>query len=442
MTQVPLEVVINGLTVAAGASLLVERSIEWLKSVRERAYRQLITAESGAAASVAVGSASAHAEVLASRWQVSTDSDPVSAARQLQATLDSVAVVVNQDSSDSSFEQSPPILHVPLPVISLNQARLDLFIRLAPVAIGIILAGWFELHLVALFTGQTVESSAVLLQRGEIWACLRNQLDTLLSGVLIGGGSQPVHLLLTLLTKRQLAADPTNATSEAGNTISSPRCEPAAVSTDGDLAWRDIPYSGGVRPDTLQTVHLRSGWPDQVVVHHTAMHSALGFNAITDEFFNHKGWLTGYHAVIMPDGSIQPFCRWDRTGNHAKGQNRHTLGVAFHGNFHNGQDRFANPDGRYGNLVPTSQQLDAGARLIALWMHLYDLDAERPDCITPHRALPTASTVCPGSRFPWNELNERVYQYYRFWQDDDKASQALAAYRQRPYLYPDTGRAV
>ena len=46
-----------------------------------------------------------------------------------------------------------------------------------------------------------------------------------------------------------------------------------------------------------------------------------------------KGWLTGYHCVVVKDGSIHPFCRWDRYGNHAKGHNLTSLGIAFNGNF-------------------------------------------------------------------------------------------------------------
>jgi hypothetical protein len=466
MQVLPVEVILNGLAVAAGASLFVERFIEFLKSVRERANRQLVTDQARLQTSDNLVAATEQANLLqqslvpVQSFAVAADNNALStdaagSALRLSAALDQLeipdsagnhfSVMAVDDNQPDNFEQHSAIRFIPLPRVSNNQARLDLFIRLAPVGFGIILAGYFDLHLIAMFLGIDVPSVSHLLETSDWKGLLRRSLDILGSGILIGGGSQPVHLLVTFITKRKLSTEEQQQlgkTSVAAAGTASVSLLPATTaiaefsSTSPAWSWRDIPYSGGVNPLSLETVHRRSVKPDLVVVHHTAMHSSLGFEAIREEFLVNKGWLTGYHAVIMPDGSIQPFCRWDRCGNHALGQNNHTLGVAFHGNFHAGTDRYSNADGRFGNSVPTPEQLEAGTRLIALWMHLYQLDPELSVSLSRHGDLSTANTVCPGSRFPWNDLLTMVNECYQHWHQDALIQKQIGLYRQRPFVMP------
>jgi N-acetyl-anhydromuramyl-L-alanine amidase AmpD len=156
-----------------------------------------------------------------------------------------------------------------------------------------------------------------------------------------------------------------------------------------------------------------------------------------DEFLVNKGWLTGYHCVIMPDGTVRPFCRWDRYGNHAKGLNQRSLGIAFHGNFHTlANDRYSNHDGRFGFQKPTAVQLDAGARVIALWAHLYpniqlDFDMD----ILPHKIAMPGHTVCPGSNFPHDELKEKITFYFQQWEKSQTAQQHIALFQQKSFIY-------
>jgi len=402
MGQVSLELIVNGLTVAAGSALLVERFTEILKQVNEKATQYFLARDAGESA----------------RKQAEA------AQQRLQAVADSAA----EDISEN-YEQYASVLYVPIAPVSRRTVGFKLFLRTAPVLLGIGVAFFFNLHLMSMFIGGTATG----------W------LDTVLSGILIGGGSQPVHVLLRFITTRKLTdaerkalseiADPSQESKD--NTDEQKKALQPEVVNDETFRWKDIKYEGGVKPATLENVHLRKSEPNQIVVHHTAMNSQLNFATIVDEFLLKKKWLTGYHCIIMPDGSIRPFCRWDRTGNHAKGHNDHTLGVSFHGNFHNQPgDKFSNHDGRYGNTRPTEAQLHAGARLIALWRSVYDdIPRDMAQGIIQHGKLHGASTVCPGNRFPWQALLIQVKEFEDSWKVSESAQQKIKLFRQKPFLY-------
>jgi N-acetyl-anhydromuramyl-L-alanine amidase AmpD len=208
-----------------------------------------------------------------------------------------------------------------------------------------------------------------------------------------------------------------------------------------DGYWQPVAYSGGVKPESLEFTHLRGAEPDLIVYHHTAMSSKVPFQGVVDEFLVNKGWQTGYHCVVMPDGAIKPFCRWDRTGNHAQGLNHRSLGLAFHGNFHTlNNDRYSNFDGRFGFQKPTTAQLDAGARVVALWVHLYStIDLDFASDILPHKTAMPGHTVCPGSNFPHEEFQEKVRFYHERWTRSAVAQQQIALFKQNPYVYATQG---
>ena len=450
MQTVPLELLINGLTVATGAALIVERFTEVLKQIRERANRYFLEQDAEKSRQQALTAAQQQLAAINQQRQAGASalSAVQSAAAAVPAGADCTAVRAAADSADNvsdHYEQYRAVLHVPLTPVSQRTAAFNLFLLIAPMALGIILAGSFDLHFIALFTGQEVETIAQLAQQ-HAWGRIAMQTaDTFLTGLLIGGGSQPVHVLLRFLTTRKLTAEEQKALAQISDpgTESQPQAAVAtSVSSREDssaepFAWQPLRYEGGVNPQSLERVHLRPADPSQIVVHHTAMHSSLSFTAIVDEFLQQKKWLTGYHCVIMPDGSIRPFCRWDRSGSHAKGHNAATLGISFHGNFHQqAGDPYSNHDGRYGNTRPTDAQLQAGARVIALWRSLYgNIPQDIAQAVVPHRALSGASTVCPGNQFPLDTLFRRVMAFEQAWKQSASAAEQLALFRQKPFLY-------
>jgi hypothetical protein len=445
MNVLPVELVINGLTIAAGSSLLVERFTEFLRHVKDKANRQFLECETEEAQKKQLEQAHKLLDAIKEKHQ----EGGVEAVTTMLASADTDKSEVESDvDTPDNYERYSSVLYLPITPVSDMVAAFNLFIRVAPMALGIILAWWFNLHLVALFTGYEVKSAELLIKQGALATIFWQHMDTLLTGILVGGGSQPIHVLLRFLSTRKLTDEEREALDQVIDPAeeadvkeenSVPAIQSGVVEPDKDqnLAWHDIKYLGGVNPQSLQNKHVRKKNPSLIVVHHTAMNSKLDFAAIVDEFLNKKKWLTGYHCVIMPDGKIRPFCRWDRMGNHTKGNNAYTLGVSFHGNFYNHPgDAYSNHDGRYGNSRPTEAQLQSGARLIALWRHLYgDIPADITEAVKPHRAMPGANTVCPGNQFPFAQLLTNVLTFEQAWSTSEVAQQQLLLFRQKPYIY-------
>jgi len=211
----------------------------------------------------------------------------------------------------------------------------------------------------------------------------------------------------------------------------------------GQPALRDvmaIAYNGGVDPESLTTVHLRSASPELIIYHHTARDSRISFDELVRSVLQRKDshgnrWRTGYNCVIMPSGDACSFCRWDRYGNHAQGLNKRSLGLAFHGNFEPGTSvPGANAAGRYGPITPTAVQLDSGARVIALWCFLYQIRPDFKNAIIPHNKI--AKTACPGSGFPHIELKKLIRSYFDQWSASLKIQRQIREFAKFPYLFP------
>jgi hypothetical protein len=163
------------------------------------------------------------------------------------------------------------------------------------------------------------------------------------------------------------------------------------------------------------------------------MHSDTTFEDVV-KVIKEKGWLTGYHCVILKDGSIHPFCRWDRYGNHAKGHNLTSLGIAFNGNFEtNPLDEYANSNGQYGLMTPSEEQLHAAAKVVALWAFVYNINVISGNTLIPHRQI--RDTVCPGSNFPYEQFHEMVTSTYGIWETSTTVQQELQVFKKKPYLY-------
>jgi hypothetical protein len=169
------------------------------------------------------------------------------------------------------------------------------------------------------------------------------------------------------------------------------------------------------------------------------MNSQSTFNDVVRVIKDRKdtqgnNWLTGYHCVILADGSIRPFCRWDRFGNHAAGNNNNSLGLAFNGNFESDPNvPYSNADGKYGNFKPTEAQLRSAARVITLWTWLYKIKIDFTTHIIPHRTI--SSKTCPGTTFPDVELQRWIEYFADKWEKSAEAKEKIEIFKLKPYLF-------
>lgn len=433
MDGVDVNTAITTLTIAAGLALGIERTLELLKHFMDSGNGALGKDE--------------HAELIGRAKQALAEARaaiagagvPEAEDNMLHATLPVDVAPLNPVASDyeASEQYPPPSIPVvpPTPLSTLTTGN-QLFFLLAASGLGIILAQLFQVHLLSMLMVSADETKNLSLS--FIF------LDTLFTGLVIGGGSQPIHVLIRFLSERKvdLATDEAavvkeNAKFKALGTVVASASLVEEKKEPRALQWQNIVYRGGVNPETLENTHRRPANPNLIVYHHTAMSSAKSFQEVVDEFLLTKQWLTGYNCVIMPDGAIKPFCRWDRYGNHARGHNARSLGISFHGNFHTAPgDNFSNADGRYGNQQPTEAQLHAGARVVALWVFLYpDIALDFTQSILAHKEAMPGHTVCPGSNFKYEEFKRLVRQYHDAWAGSHEVQQEIEAFRKLDYIY-------
>jgi hypothetical protein len=431
-----LSPILTTLTIAAGLALGIERTLELLKHFMDQSkgivtLGELIKKASSAVAEVQQYLRSPTTATLPEGLSEPPDPEedpPVTTAPQTIQSL---------DANPTERFPAPPIEVLPVTETTLQQASKTLFLQLFAAGLGVLLAHYFKIKLLTVFLiGLKYQPTPYL-----------EGLDILLSGLIIAGGSQPLHVLIRFLTERKISATEESVAAGKAEATITPVADTIVASTfkvevkeasSQPWAWYDLDYRGGINPDSLETVHKRSDDPNLIVYHHTAMSSNAPFKDVVSEFLVSKKWLTGYHCVIMPDGKVEPFCRWDRNGNHAKGHNDRSLGISFHGNFHTSlNDRYSNADGRYGNQLPTEAQLHAGARIVALWIFLYkNIELDFNKQILPHKkVMPEGYTVCPGSNFPDKTFKDLVSGYYAAWNESPDAQAKISAFSQRKYVY-------
>lgn len=134
--------------------------------------------------------------------------------------------------------------------------------------------------------------------------------------------------------------------------------------------------------------------PDKIIIHHSASHDGPDNNTAAIRAYHRSlGWLdVGYHALIERVGVEHEIIigrPWNQTGAHTLGSNDTALGICFVGNF---------------NIEPPERvQLITGARFIAWWTRLLQIDPAR---IYPHSHF--NSTDCPGRLFPFEQLLDFV----------------------------------
>lgn len=103
-------------------------------------------------------------------------------------------------------------------------------------------------------------------------------------------------------------------------------------------------------------------------------------------WFRGRRYTTGYHFLILWDGSLVTTRPEGCPGRHARYRSD-TLGLCFIGDF-SGRGR-----------GPTAAQLDAGARLCRRLMARYGFAVDR---VRRHNTV--NATECPGVGFPWREF--------------------------------------
>ena len=120
---------------------------------------------------------------------------------------------------------------------------------------------------------------------------------------------------------------------------------------------------------------------DQIVIHHTGNPTDDDLSAAEiDTSHKARGWsCIGYHYVVRKDGTVEIGRPHWTVGAHAYGHNSHTIGVHVCGNFE--------------EAVPTDEQIESLAMLLANLCTDYGLPIDR-DHIVGHREL--MSTACPG----------------------------------------------
>ena len=120
---------------------------------------------------------------------------------------------------------------------------------------------------------------------------------------------------------------------------------------------------------------------DMVVIHHTGNPWDDDLSAAEiDASHKAQGWTCiGYHYVIRKDGTVEQGRPHWTVGAHAYGHNSHTIGIHVCGNFE--------------EAVPTDEQIESLAMLLANLCTDYGLPIDR-DHIVGHREL--MATACPG----------------------------------------------
>lgn len=146
---------------------------------------------------------------------------------------------------------------------------------------------------------------------------------------------------------------------------------------------------------------ITAGRWTHLVVHHSGIEA--GNAKAYDGAHRRRGMENGlaYHFVIgngrdSGDGQIEVGPRWPKQlyGGHVRSQamNNHGIGICMVGNFE--------------LRIPGPRQL---ASLFALldWLRAEGLPGSSVPKVTVHRWVDVNHTVCPGKRFPYNELKRR-----------------------------------
>ena len=121
-------------------------------------------------------------------------------------------------------------------------------------------------------------------------------------------------------------------------------------------------------------LHHRAGNGDAESIHN--LHLSNGWTGI------------GYHFYVRKDGSIYRGRPVETVGAHCQGQNNHSVGVCFEGNFEN-------------EKTMSAAQVESGRTLVTYIKTLYP-NAE----VKRHKDF--GGSTCPGRYFPFDEVAKEV----------------------------------
>ena len=255
--------------------------------------------------------------------------------------------------------------------------------------------------------------------------------DVLLSGILISGGSEPIHQLINFLKGHQEALKEEKERLQTQITQINPQVQSLPGSRIG------ITYQGGLYPD--KPGHgLRKVNPQYIVIHHSGTSTSASFEDIVrleqKERHNAKGSYKldpSFHSVITYDGQYHHYCRWDSVGWHvAKGtrvSNANSLGLCFVGNFQSRRKDVPDLKNK-----PSEAQLETGARLIALWRLLYNIPEQN---IVAHSTVQRGRILCPGDNFPMERLVAKSTQILKSWQNDALIMEDIERFKKQRFIY-------
>lgn len=120
---------------------------------------------------------------------------------------------------------------------------------------------------------------------------------------------------------------------------------------------------------------------DEIVLHHAAGNGSV--ENIHNWHITGNGWLgIAYHFYIRKDGKVYRGRPIDTIGAHTYGENEHTIGICFEGNFE--------------SETMSDAQKNAGAELVA------KLRKDFPTIKRVSKHRDHNSTACPGKNFPFD----------------------------------------
>lgn len=153
---------------------------------------------------------------------------------------------------------------------------------------------------------------------------------------------------------------------------------------------------------------------DMIVIHHTGCNDIDASAEQIHGWHLNQGWSgIGYHFVVRKDGTIERGRPEWAIGSHAYGENSHTIGIHFSGDFM--------------QAYLTSEQLEMGALLIANLCMDYDIPIDR-EHVVGHGEL--MSTDCPGTNLQAlldnGELTGKANWYAYGDADDEQQTEKIA----------------
>ena len=255
--------------------------------------------------------------------------------------------------------------------------------------------------------------------------------DVVLSGILISGGSEPIHQLINFLKGHQDELKGEKLRLETQLIEATPQQQSLPGSRIG------ITYQGGLYPGK-HGHGLRKVNPQYIVIHHSGTSKSASFEDIVrmEQKVRHNARGSykldpSFHSVITYNGQYHHYCAWDSVGWHvAKGtriSNINSLGLCFVGNFHS-----RNKDVPDLKNKPSEEQLETGARLIALWRLLYNIPEQN---VVAHSAVQRGRILCPGDNFPIERLVAKSTQVIKAWQNDSQIMEDIERFKKQRFIY-------